>query len=37
LSSARAIGAIQLTSPCRLSASSMPLMVIVRSSPRALA
>ena len=30
-SSARAIGEIQLTSPCRLSASSMPLMVMVRS------
>ena len=31
------MGAIQLTSPCRLSASSIPLMVMVRSSPAALA
>ena len=33
LSSARATGEIQLTSPARWSTSSMPLMVTVRSSP----
>ena len=31
--SARAIGDTQVTSPARLSASSMPLIVIVRSAP----
>ena len=35
-SRARATGETQLTSSARLSASSMPLIVIVRSSPRAL-
>ena len=35
--SARAMGETQLTSPLRLSASSIPLIVIVRSSPRAFA
>ena len=37
LISARAIGETQLMSPCRLSASSTPVIVTVFFSPRALA